>query len=234
MMGTSSDFKGSSGGAWTPYKRAITDYAKHGGQERLERVIARHVAALGGATAASRAPAAVGGAQRLGGLLSGIATEGLGPTLERLELGHLVGRGRYEVLEALVAIITGPGSDLEVEAARQAACDVIEQLFERRNTFEEMEAIEINEATLLKLLQSFLALCAFYRILPQLTERLTKFSNPTDATELEDEMREFIRALVQLNLAGQDPLSLDWEGAQGRSLLRSVVQGAYQHMESME
>jgi hypothetical protein len=233
-VGTSSDYEGSTGGAWTPYKRAVTDYAKHGGQQRIERVIARHVAVLGGAGIAAQSSPLIGGAQRLGGLIGGIAVDGLAPTLERFGLGHLVGKSRFEVLEALVAIIAGLGGDLETEAARQAACDVIEEIFGDAETFSELDAVRLDEHALRTLLESFIALCVFYRILPQLAERLTRFSNPTSATSLERDLREFIRALVQLNLSGKDALALDWEGNQGQSIIESVVRGAYQHMESLE
>jgi hypothetical protein len=234
-LGTSSDYEGPRGGAWTPYKYAVTNYAKHGGERRLERVLARHVATLGGASAAVAASgSAVGGAQRLGGVISGIATDGLGPTLERFGLGHLVGQGRFEVLEALLALVAGPGGDLEAEAARQAACDVIESIFGDAETFDELDSVVLDADSLISFLESFIGLCVFYRILPQLADRLTKYSNPLSAASLEREMKEFIHALVQLNLAGRDPLVLDWEGAEGAAIIDEVVRGAYRHMESLE
>jgi len=115
-MGTSSDHSGGSGGPWTPFKRAATSYAKHGGADRAGRMLARHVATLGGAAAAA-ASARTGttAAQRLGGLLAGVATEGLTPTLERFGLADQVGRDRFEVLDALITYIAGSGSDLVLQ-----------------------------------------------------------------------------------------------------------------------
>lgn len=234
-MGTSSDYEGPRGGAWTPYKHAVTNYAKHGGERRLERVLARHVATLGGAGAAATAAGnAVGGAQRLSGVLSGIASDGLGPTLERFGLGHLVGQSRFEVLEALLALIAGPGGDLEAEAARQAACDVIESIFGDAETFDELSSVALDADALIDFLESFIGLCVFYRILPQLADRLTKYSSPSSVTLLEREMKEFIHALVQLNLSERNPLEVDWEGAEGAGIIEEVVRKAYQHMESLE
>lgn len=233
-MGTSSDYEGPRGGAWTPYKHAVTNYAKHGGQKRAERVLARHVATLGGAAAAAGSLSVIGGAQRLSGVLSGIAVDGLGPTLERYGLGHLVGHGRFEVLEALLAIVAGPGGDLEAEAARQAACDVIELIFGDADSFGELDEVRLDATALVDLLELFIGLCVFYRILPQLADRLAKYSDPVNSALLEREMKEFIRGLVQLNLLGREPLTVDWAGSEGANVIDRVVRGAYQHMESLE
>lgn len=95
-MGTSADRTSGSGGAWTPLKYATASYVRGLGtgdsrqRDRALRVLARHVAVLGGAGgAASSAAAGRTGVQRLGGLLAGIAGPGLAPTLEQLGLGSV-------------------------------------------------------------------------------------------------------------------------------------------------
>jgi hypothetical protein len=109
-MGTSSDHTGGTGGAWTGFKRAATDYAKYGGEDRARRVTARHVATMGGAGAAvASAAAGLSTAQRLGRLLSGIGTVGFDETLRSFDLEALIGRDRFDVLEALIEIIAPVG-----------------------------------------------------------------------------------------------------------------------------
>src|SRR5438552_18859951 len=104
-MGTSSDYGGGTGGAWTPLKRAATNYAKHGGRSRGERGLARHVATLGGAGGATRsARAGIAGAANFAGLLAGIARDGLTPTLREAGLADLIGRGRFDIVRALVDV----------------------------------------------------------------------------------------------------------------------------------
>ncbi len=93
-MGTSTDRDGGSGGAWTPLKYAATSYmnaaeAGHNNQIAGRRLLARHVPVLGGAAGAvAEARAGRAGAQRLGQLLAGIATDGLAATLTDRGLGR--------------------------------------------------------------------------------------------------------------------------------------------------
>src|SRR4051812_27712141 len=99
-MGTSSDYTGGAGGKWTPYKHAASNFARFGGTGRAEKVLARYVGALGGASAAASSgrAAGVGAGQALADFGTGVVRDGLTETLQRLGLGHLVGQGRYEVL----------------------------------------------------------------------------------------------------------------------------------------
>src|SRR4030042_6680526 len=98
-MGTSSDYRGRTGGPGTGFKRAATDYAKNGGQTRAGRVMARHVATLGGVeSAATSASSGISTGQRLAGVLTGIAARGLDATLESYNLEDLIGRNRFDVL----------------------------------------------------------------------------------------------------------------------------------------
>jgi len=121
-MGTSTDRAGGTGGAWTPLKHAATSFmhaaeAGRGGTAVARRVLARHVPVLGGAAgAAAGARAGRTGAQRLGSVLAGIATDGLGATLTNQGIGELVGGDRLAVLDALASLVTGDGADVDGQA----------------------------------------------------------------------------------------------------------------------
>jgi len=232
-VGTSSDYAGGSGGAWTPLKRAATSYAKYGGRERATRLLARHVAALGGAAgAASAARAGMLAGQRLGGLLAGVATEGLTPTLERLGFAELVGRDRFEILDALITHLAGPGSDLEAQAARDAACDILEELFPEGTAYEDLASVTVDAEDLERLLALFLAAYVYNRV-PIIAERLTRLSDPQAAERMDKELRDYIRAYVDLKL-GDDPLAIDWAGAEGRGIVERAIQALYALLEAEE
>jgi hypothetical protein len=203
-MGTSSDYSGGSGGPWTPFKRAATSYAKHGGADRAGRMLARHVTTLGGAAAAA-ASARTGtiAGQRLGGLLAGVATEGLTPTLERIGLADQVGRDRFEVLDALITYIAGSGSDLEAQAARDAACDILDELFPEGASYDDLSAVVLDVAALETLLALFLAAYIYNRV-PIIGERLARFGDRHAAERADGELRDYIRAYIDLQL-GDDP-----------------------------
>ena len=177
-MGTSADRTPGSGGAWTPLKYATTSYVRglRSGDprqhDRALRVLARHVPVLGGAGAASgSARAGRSGMQRLGGLLAGIGAAGLAPTLEAFGLTDLVGRDRFDVLDALVTLLAGDGDDLDSQAARDAACDVLDEVFADADTWQELAAATVTREDMQTLLEVFLA-CYVYNRTPVIAERL--------------------------------------------------------------
>src|SRR6266545_2160884 len=162
-MGTSTDRTEGRGGPWTPLKYAATSYVRGLGaasdRDRARRVLARHVPVLGGAaSAASSARAGRGGLQRLGALLAGIEDHGLGPTLVDLGLAPLVGLSRFDVLDELVTLIAGDGDDLDSQAARDAACDVLDELFQGADTWEHLEAMRRADAQLRQIVEDLVAI----------------------------------------------------------------------------
>jgi hypothetical protein len=234
-MGTSSDYGGGTGGAWTPFKRAATDYAKHGGRGRAERVLARHVGTLGGATGATRsARTGIAGAANLAGLLAGIARDGLTATLRDAGLADLVGRGRFDIVRALVDLIAGAGSDREGQAARQAALDVIDELFADSQDYDELAEITLDADGVVAALEAFLAAYVYNRLLPQIDERLTRLADAAERKRLDADLRQLIRARVQLGLRDIDPLAVDWSGAEGRRIITNALRAVYRVLEDLE
>ncbi len=234
-MGTSSDYGGGSEGAWTPFKIAATNYAKQGGRHRAARVVARHVATLGGAGGATRsARTGIAGAANFAGLLAGIARDGLTAALREAGLGDLVGRGRFEVVRALVDLIAGAGSDLEGQAARAAALDVIDELFHDADDYEELAALDLDADRVLRALEAFVAYFIYNRLLPQIDERLTRYADPARAEQLDRDLRELIRAQVRIRLRESDPMMVDWSGAGGRAIIESALRSVYGVLEDLE
>lgn len=231
-MGTSADRGTGSGGAWTPLKRAATDYARAasggsgGTRTTAERVLGRHVAVLGGAgAAAGSARSGTAGLSRLGGLLAGVGSAGLGATLDRLGLGHLVGRDRFEVLDELITLVAGDAADVESQAARDAACDVLDELYADADTWAELEATGVTPETLRTLLTLFLSKYVYNR-LPVLAERLARLMDPAAAKEADQQIVGMIHDLVELRLP-EDPLAFDWGGADGKEFAEGAVREVY-------
>lgn len=232
-MGTSADRASGSGGAWTPLKRAATDYARGasggsgGTRITAERVLSRHVAVLGGAgAAAGSARSGTTGLARLGGLLAGVGSAGLGATLAALGLGHLVGRDRFEVLDELITVMAGDGSDIESQAARDAVCDVLDELYADADTWTELEATDVSPESLRTLLTLFLANYVYNR-LPVLAERLARFMDPAAAKEADQQIVGMIHDLVELRMPA-DPLTFDWGGPDGRAFADNAVREVYE------
>ncbi len=233
-MGTASDHGGGgTGGAWTGFKRGVSNYAKRGGSERAARVLKRWVDTQGGAGGAfSSSRAAIGSAQRVASLLSGIASAGLADALQSAGLGHLVGRNRLEVLAGLLDAIAGDGSDLDQQAVRAAVCDLYDELF-AGETFEELEEVQLDSEGVVRAVEQFLAAYIYRRLLPWIDIKLRDLDAEV-ARARERELRDYIRSLVRLRLEGNKALDLDWEGKTGHDLIEGVVEATFEQIEDLE
>ncbi|GAA4699953.1 hypothetical protein [Nocardioides conyzicola] len=235
-MGTSADRTAGKGGDWTPLKVATTSYVRGLGRTdsrgRAERVIARHVAVLGGAAAAaSTGVAGSRGISRLGALLSGFATGGVQQTLNTLGLVRLVGQDRFLVLDELVTFIGGTGDDLDAQAARDASCDILDELFGDADSWQELAGVGVTEVELKHLLERFLALYIYNRM-PVVAERLSRL-DPASQRQADQQMRDIIENLVGIALPN-DVGNIDWEGAQGKTIAESAMKSAYEAISALD
>jgi len=234
-MGTSSDYTGGTGGNWTPYKHATSNYVRYGGPERARKVLARYVSALGGAGAASsRRASGVRAAQGLAGFGAGIANDGLSATLRDLGLGHLVGASRFDVLDGLLESLGAEGGSLEDQAVNQAVCDAFaEQYPDDAETYDELEEITLDQEGLVLFIERAVAAWAYARLLPTLAEKFSQIEDPYLEQERYDDLRERMRLLVSLEVGSRDPLEIDWRGSDGETILTRVIDQLYEDMEDI-
>lgn len=237
-MGTSTDRTGGTGGAWTPLKYAATTYMNAADSGRrsptaARRVLARHVAVLGGAAGAvAGAQAGRASAQRLGTVLAGIATDGLGAALTDRGLGHLVGGDRLTVLDALAGIVAGDGADVDGQAARDAMFDVLADLFPDADSWADLDAVRLDADGVRQLLEFFLARYVYNRI-PVIPERLARLDDPAKAQRAEEDLQRMVASFVHLHLP-EDALRVDWAGAEGRTILDEALAAVYDALAVLE
>lgn len=232
-MGTSSDYTGGTGGNWTPYKHAASNFARHGGERRAEKVLSRYVAALGGATTAAGTGRAAGvtTGQSIAGFGAGVARDGLTPTLEKLGLGHLVGADRYDVLDGLIETLGGDGSSLEDQAVERAIIEAFRELYpDDAQTYEELEAVTLDQAALIRFIEHFVAAWAYARLLPTLAEKFSRIEDRDIALQRYDELRERMTKLVRLEISDRDALDIAWRDADGAAILSRVIDQLYEDM----
>lgn len=236
-MGTSADRAAGKGGDWTPLKHATSAYVRGLGRTdsagRARRVLARHVPLLGGAAGATAsARAGRSGVTRLGGLLAGLGAGNAGQALIAIGLGHLVGQDRFTLLDELVTYIAGTGDDLDSGAARDAACDVLDEVFGDADSWEELDQVSVDRDELGAILERFLALYVYNRV-PVVAERLSRLTDPVAMRKADQEMRDIIADLVVIELPA-DPLSVDWAGTQGRTIAETAIASAYELLSALE
>lgn len=234
-MGTSSDYTGGTGGNWTSYKHATSNYARHGGRDRAGKVLARYVSALGGAGAASsRRAAGVRAAQRLAGFGAGIANQGLSATLRDLGLGHLIGGSRFDVLDRLLEAFGADGGTLEDQAVNQAVCEAFAELYpDDAETYEELEEVTLDREGLVLFIERTVAAWAYARLLPTLAEKFSHIEDPDVAQQRYDDLRERILLLVNLEVGTHEALDIDWRGDEGETILTRVIDQLYEDMEDI-
>lgn len=237
-MGTSTDRGGGAGGAWTPLKHAATSFMHaaetgRGNTTVARRLLARHVAVFGGAAgAAATARAGRTGAQRLGAVLAGIGTNGLGATLSERGLGDLVGADRLSVLDALASLVAGDGADIDGQAARDAMFDVLDEMFPAADSWDDLDSVRVDADGVRHLLELFLARYVYNRI-PVIAERLARLSDPMAAQRAEADLQRMVESLVHLQLP-DDPLRVDWAGPQGRQIIDESLRAAYDALALLE
>lgn len=225
-MGTSSRQSSPTGGDWSRAKRQLTNWTKDGGQnsELARAALGTFVTALGGAAAA--AGGAVGGVRTAGGLgefLSDVERDGLDAALDRRGLADLVGGEPLAVIDELAGRLSGAGDSPEEAVARDALIAVLAEIFEEAQTFEEMEAIAIDEDRLREFVALYLAEYIFRRVLHELGDRIRDNADPADAAKLEARLHDDIQALVNLDLSTIDPLDFDWTGGEGQARMRELL-----------
>lgn len=191
-----------------------------------------YVRASGGSqTAAASARAGQRAAAELGGLLASGARDGFAQTMERLGLQEYVGQDAETVLSAFVDLLAPDGALREEAAARAAMIDTLEELFERYEVDEGgVAALDRLDADALRgVIELYVAKYVDARIQQELANRIERGTLPEEeANRLMDEMGEFVREVVKLDLAATDPVALDWTGTQGRELIESLYGEAYQ------
>jgi hypothetical protein len=238
-VGTSTDYTGGKGGAWRPYKVAASNFAKRGGEKRrVEKVLARYVGAIGGATSAAGGGGGSGGVtsgQGVAAFGAGLATGGLTSALESIGLQHLVGTSRFDVLDGLLAVLGGDGGTLEDQAVNQALCEAFAHLYpDDAETYEELEAVTLDEAGVVDFIENFVGEWAYARMLPTLAEKFTHIEDPAIAQRRDDELRERIQLLVKLEVGDRSPLEIAWRTEEGEQILGNVVAQLYEDMEDLE
>jgi hypothetical protein len=236
-VGTSADRAAGTGGDWTPLKRATTAYVQSIGgtnsDNRARRVLGRHVPLLGGAGGATAsANAGRAGLSRLGGLLAGLGTRTAEQTLTDIGLAHLVGQDRFTVLDELVTYVAGEGSDLDSGAARDAACDVLDEVFGDADSWTELNEVTVDRDQLGLMLERFLALYVYNRV-PVVAERLSRLTDPAVMRQADQEMRQIIADLVAIELP-QNPLAVDWRGDEGRAIAQRSIESTYKLLGALD
>lgn len=225
---------------WAQAKAAMSRLASsgssgHAGQERIRRAGSAFVGAQGGYRSARRA--AVAGrstAQRLGGFLGSIVSDGASAAIERFDLQKFVGQGIDTLLTAVVDQLAPTGGQLEEAAARAALVETLAELFTETGVAEEgLESLEsLGEEDVASAMQLFVVNYIYERLIQTLARRLE--NRPVkEVAKLERDIKLFISATIEYDLSDTDVLSIDWYGPEGRQFIDRIYEDGYSLIENV-
>jgi hypothetical protein len=226
-MGTSKDYGGGKGGAWTTTKRIATQISHDGPDaDRIRRYAEAYVEALGGpAQAAQNSIAATRTTAAIGGFFNDVRDKGLGQALTDLGLAEAIGKPAMELIEMLADKLAGEGATLDENAAREALIDLLD-LEWGDLTYAEIEAQTLGDDQIREGLATYLARFVFRKVLPLIESKLNK-ATPDIRRRTEEDLAGYAAAKCQdvvrgIDLRGFNPMQ------DGLALAQSVVQRAYE------
>jgi len=229
---TTGDLKSPADRPWASAKRQLGKAVQAGGTREAFRDAGHaYVRARGGsARASSGASAGRRASAALGGFLSGVATQGVRPALERLGLATLAGRDVREVFAAIANAIAPGGASLEEAVARRATAEVLQELYERyaveTNGIAKLDAMGIDDVR--QALRSSIASYVYHRWLEELGAKIEEKSvSASQAERFERDMKAYVRDVVRLDLGKVDVLAIDWAGNAGARLMEELFAQAY-------
>jgi hypothetical protein len=215
---------------WSAAKSLLTRFGSSGGSGGyLRSAASAYVGAQGGARAASSA--AVAGrrsSQALGGFLRFLSTEGPTRALESLGLREHVGSDAPTLLAVLVDRLASNGHGLEANVARSALAKTLHRLFEERGVAAEgIGALaEMSADDVRLVIEEYVAQYIDERLVQVIGDGLEDL--PMDEVVLrEQEVWDYVRNAVRLDLHDVDVLGLDWASAQAASLIDRIFTEAH-------
>lgn len=226
-MGTSKDYGGGKGGAWTTAKRVASQMAHDGPDaDRIHRYAEAYVEALGGATqAAMNSAAASRTAAAVGAFFGDVREKGLGQALTDLDLADAIGKPAMELIEMLADKLAGEGASLDDNAAREALIDLLD-LEWGDMTYAEIEAQTLGDDDVRDGLATYLARFVFRKVLPLIAGKLNK-ATPDIRRRTEQDLAGYAEAKCQDAVRGIDLRGFS-PARDGLALAQSIVQRAYE------
>lgn len=221
--------------SWRGPKSAFSHFVS-GRTESPRSTFRSYVQAHGGAKrAAQSAASSRRSTARFMGFLSDVAQRGIVEAARQLGVRDLVGRDVQFVLASLVDLLAPAGSLLEEASARAAIIDTLFAFCDRFDLttggIQALDAISADD------LGDALKMTVCNVVDERFKEELTSRVERGDVSEQEGnrifaEIGDFVQGMVDLRLAGQDLLGINWGGPEGAAFVEQVYIDAYSILEA--
>jgi hypothetical protein len=218
------------------FARQLARSAGGAGRDRHRAVGRSFVRALGGARQAARSSrASRAAAVSLGAFLSGVARDGIVATAARFGFTEYLGRGVDALLAALARTFAPAGSDLDAAVVRRAELETLAALLERYDVgaagHEALDALD--EQGVRETMGQFVAECVGMRLLQALAVKVEESAvSAARAKEVEDELREYVAATLNLEFGTAPLTELAWDSREAAALVQRLYEDAYAVLEA--
>lgn len=233
-MGTSAGYSLPTSGNWPDAKREVTAWVQSGtsSPEQVRNVLRTYVSAQGGAAASAQAtPSANRAAAKLGGILSGIRSEGLDRALADAGLENLIGKPASEVMSGIADYLIEMGALLDDELVKEAFNDLYEEVIEVHDSYEELD-IALSHLSLrdnvAETVERFFGYFVFRKFKRDFSERVLKIAGGVKkANRLLRDIKEFIFDTLRLQNQRRDVAKVNWRGQEGLRITQEIHESVW-------
>ncbi len=229
-------------GDWSGAKRRMTNFARSSDSRARGRALRgaakAYVRGSGGSRTAAKSAIhgkAVG--VRLGGVLSGISSEGVGGTFEKLGLGSLDNLSVEAAFNKLAQHLCSNGATIEESVANVAAITALSQLYEdfdlENNNLDNLDSLSADQVN--EIIQCYVSAYIYERWLHELGASIEgkEDISTSNVVSLEEEVKEFVTSSISLEFGDADLTQVDFEQGEGRDILENIFQQAYEQIETL-
>jgi len=213
---------------WRTAKTRMSRFVS--GNSDLRQAGNAYVSAKGGVRrAAQSASVARISTQRIASLLTSISSSGLDSTLQNFGLEQLVGKDIDAVFAGIVDVIASNSDGFENSIVRQAMDEALGDLYERCVEDDNLYILdELSESQIKDAVEKFITGYIYNQWLLELGKSLEigTVSEP-EAIRLENEIKEYVRDAVKLDLENKNILDIDWDSKEGRDIIQRIYLEAF-------
>lgn len=213
--------------SWQTAKTSMSKVAS--GKSTINKVLSNYVKAYGGAKSASKtAKSGIGTIINIGQFINNVALQGFTQALEKYNIDY-VNKSAKDVLSELINYLAPSPITKEDSIARKALIDTMELLYELLEK-ENLEIYNINNETLNFIIPKYVECYVYERIINDLGSRIETASlNSTQAIKIEQEIKDYINAKVDIAFKGKDFEKMSFT----KNEVESLYNQCYTIMENM-
>ena len=245
-MGTSKSYEGIKGNPnWSKLSGSVTRACDTGSisTNSLNKVVSNFAQLLGGSGYGGRGNSKIGGwagirtAQKLGGFLSDVKSNGFRPALSGIGFNITDTTKANDAINYLLEYCAGIAFSLDDTAAKAAEKHLLEEIGSEAKTVEELEKNfdeKVIEYGVEELIIRFFAHYIHEHLFSDFYEKLIKEKGKKATSNLFIQLKNFIFERIKNVSRKRDLSKIDWAGKDGNELVKNIFEDTLKEFEDYE